>query len=379
MTSCTSVVSYLLLCLMSVRGWWAREGDRIERPNVLMPPNHAKAQARRPYRALGFGQKMRVRGLEQTNGGLPTAALADEILLPGEGQIRALLNVGGSPMMAWPDQRKTHEALESLELLVTTDVEYSPTARMADYVVATKMTFETPSITQVTEVIKYFHPGYGFRAPYAQYTPALVDPPAGSDLIEDWQLYYRVAQRLGLSLNVVNVFGRMGAHLEAPIQVVPLDMEHEPTTDDLYEIMCRGSHVPLDEVKRYPHGHVFEELLDCRVGPSDPDSQDRLDVGNTAMLCELCARSATTPPPPNRTTTDRSCSCPVARTVSSTRLAARSPASCGAAATTPRSCTPTISPASASWPVTWWRSAPRTTPSPALPRATPTCAEGSFR
>lgn len=287
MTSCTSVVSYLLLCLMSVRGWWAREGDRIERPNVLMPPNHAKAQARRPYRALGFGQKMRVRGLEQTNGGLPTAALADEILLPGDGQIRALLNIGGSPMMAWPDQRRTHEALESLELFVTTDVEYSPTARMADYVVATKMTFETPSMTQVTEVIKYFHPGYGFRAPYAQYTPALVDPPAGSDLIEDWQLYYRVAQRLGLALNVVNVFGRMGAHLEAPIQVVPLDMEHEPTTDDLYEIMCRGSHVPLDEVKRHPHGRVFDELLDQRVGASDPECEDRLDVGNADMLAEL--------------------------------------------------------------------------------------------
>jgi anaerobic selenocysteine-containing dehydrogenase len=287
MTSCTSVVSYLLLCLMSVRGWWAREGDRIERPNVLMPPNHAKAQARRPYRALGFGHKMRVRGLEQTNGGLPTAALADEILLPGEGQIRALFNIGGSPMMAWPDQRKTREALESLELFVTTDVEYSATARMADYVVATKMTFETPSMTQVTEVIKYFHPGYGFRAPYAQYTPALIESPAGSDLIEDWQLYYRVAQRLGLALNVVNVFGRMGAHLEAPIQVVPLDMEREPTTDDLYEIMCRGSHISLDEVKRHSHGHVFEELLEQRVGPSDSDCEDRLDVGNADMLTEL--------------------------------------------------------------------------------------------
>jgi anaerobic selenocysteine-containing dehydrogenase len=287
MTSCTSVTSYLMLCLMSLRGWWAREGDRIERPNVLMPPNRATAQARRPYRAIGFGHKMRVRGLEQTNGGLPTAALADEILLPGEGQIRALLNVGGSPMMAWPDQRKTREALESLELFVTTDVEYSPTARMADYVIATKMTFETPSMTQVTEVIKYFHPGYGFRAPYAQYTPALLEPPPNSDLIEDWQLYFRVAQRLGLSLNIVNVFGRMGAHLEAPIQVVPLDMEHEPSTDDLYEIMCRGSHVSLDEVKRHPHGHVFEELLDQRVGPSDPDCEDRLDVGNADILREL--------------------------------------------------------------------------------------------
>src|SRR5436305_10043371 len=76
MTSCTSVVSYLLLCLMSLRGWWARPGDRIERPNVLMPPNHAKAQARGPYRAIGFGHKMRVRGLEEPNGGLTTDALA---------------------------------------------------------------------------------------------------------------------------------------------------------------------------------------------------------------------------------------------------------------------------------------------------------------
>jgi anaerobic selenocysteine-containing dehydrogenase len=287
MTSCTSVVSYLLLCLMSVRGWWARQGERIERPNVLMPPNRARAQARGPYRAVGFGHKMRVRGLEQTNGGLPTAALADEILLPGEGQIRALFNVGGSPMMAWPDQRRTSEALKSLDLLVTTDVEYSPTARMADYVVATKMTLETASMTQITEVIKYFHPGYGFRAPYAQYTPALVDPPPGADLIEDWQLYYRLAQRLGLSLNMVNVFGRIGAHLEAPIEVIPLDMEHEPTTDELFDIMCRGSHVPLDEVRRHPHGHVFEALLDQQVGPSDPDCEDRLDVGNTDMLAEL--------------------------------------------------------------------------------------------
>lgn len=287
MTSCTSVTSYLLLCLMSLRGWWAREGERIDRPNVLMPPNHAKAQARRPYKALGFGHKMRVRGLEQNIGGLPTAALAEEILLPGEGQIRALFNVGGSPMTAWPDQRRTREALEDLELFVTTDVEYSPTARMADYVVATKMTLETPCITQVTEYIKYFHPGYGFRAPYAQYTPALVDPPAGSDLIEDWQLYYRVAQRLGLQLNMVNVFGRIGAHMEAPIEVVPLDMEHEPTTDEIYEIMCRGSHVPLDEVKRHPHGHVFEDLLEQKIGPSDPGCTDRLDVGNADMLAEL--------------------------------------------------------------------------------------------
>ena len=42
--------------------------------------------------------------------------------------------------------------MANLELLVTTDVRYSPTARVADYVVATKMTFETPGMTQLSGV-----------------------------------------------------------------------------------------------------------------------------------------------------------------------------------------------------------------------------------
>src|SRR3954469_396296 len=64
-------------------------------------------------------------------------------------------------------------------------------------------------------------------------------------------------------------------------------MEREPTTDDIYEIMCRGSQVSLDEVKRHPHGHVFEELLAQTVGPRDRECEDRLDVGNAEMLVEL--------------------------------------------------------------------------------------------
>jgi anaerobic selenocysteine-containing dehydrogenase len=259
----------------------------VDRPNVLLPPSRARAQAHAPYHSIVPRRRMRVRGLEQSAAGLPTGALAEEILTPGPGQIRALLNVGGGPAMAWPDQRLARRALEDLDLFVTTDVEYSPTAQLAHYVVATKMTLETPSVTQKIESIKYFHFGYGFREPYAQYAPAVVEPPAGSDLIEDWQLYYRVAQHLSLQLNWANVAGIPGAYLEAPIDIVPLDMEHEPTTDDLYELMCRGSNVPLDEVKRHPHGHVFAHLLDERVGPADADNTGRLDLGNASVLAEL--------------------------------------------------------------------------------------------
>lgn len=282
------LVPYLLLCLASVRGWWAREGERVSRPNVLLPPNPARAQAYPPY-PVRTGRTIRVRNLEETVAGLPTGALAEEILTPGPGQIRALFNVGGSPATAWPDQRLARRALEDLELFVTTDVEYSPTARLADYVVATKLALETPGITQGTELIKYLHFGYGFVLPYAQYTPAIVEPPADADVIEDWQLYYRLAQRLGLELQIVNHFGTPGGYLEAPIEMLPLDMATEPTTDDLYDLMCRGSHVPLDEVRRHPGGRVFEELKDMRVAPGDENVSARLDIGNGEVLGQLAA------------------------------------------------------------------------------------------
>ena len=36
-------------------------------------------------------------------------------------------------------------------------------------------------------------PTYGSHMPYGQYTPAIVDPPDGSDLIQEWEFYYGLA------------------------------------------------------------------------------------------------------------------------------------------------------------------------------------------
>ena len=74
-------------------------------------PGHAgrsrcRASRRRsgPFPSYGFEPKLRVRGLGDTLVGPSTAAIADEILEPGEGQIRALISCGGNPLAAWPDQ-----------------------------------------------------------------------------------------------------------------------------------------------------------------------------------------------------------------------------------------------------------------------------------
>ncbi|BBY50748.1 molybdopterin-binding oxidoreductase [Mycolicibacterium arabiense] len=281
-----NLLEYLCLCLTTICGRWQRAGERVTRPNTLMPAYTAKAQAHPPYEGWGYGERLRVRGLTDTVAGMPTAALADEILLEGEGRVRALICVGGNPMAAWPDQRKTHRALESLDLLVTLDTEMSLTSRLADYVIAPMMQMETPAMTQGSELIKYYASGTGIPAAYAQYAPRLVDPPEGSDLMEEWKFFLGLAKRMDLQMFFVNFFGAGGGRfMESPPVVVTMDGDTQLTTEELFEQMCANSRVPLADVAAHPHGKVFD--VDAVVAERDPDCTDRLDVGNAVMLAEL--------------------------------------------------------------------------------------------
>ena len=276
---------YLALALMSVRGWWAREGDPFLRPHALLPEISPRAEPRNPFPAANFGEKMRVRGLQGGVCGVPAGAMFEEILQPGEGQIKALFNLGGNPLMAVPDTSLAHKGLSNLELYVTTDVSMSNNARMADYVIAVKMGLETSTTSYISEALGYMHRGMGLEDPFAQYVPAVVDPPPGSDLIEDWQLYYRLGQALGLDLFIVNACGLPGAFDVPPI-VHPLNMTTEPTTDEILEIMCSDGRISFSELTTDTHGHVYDDLR-MTVGKREPSCDQHLEVGAEPMMAEL--------------------------------------------------------------------------------------------
>ncbi|MBX7449890.1 molybdopterin-dependent oxidoreductase [Mycolicibacterium sp. 3033] len=281
-----NVLEYLCLCLTTICGRWQRAGQKVTRPNALLPAFTAKAQAHPPYQGWGYGEKLRVRGLTDAVCGMPTAALADEILLEGDGQVKALICIGGNPMAAWPDQRKTRRALQSLDLLVTLDTEMSLTSRLADYVIAPMMQMETPAMTMGSELIKYYTSGTGIPAAYAQYTPRVVTPPPGSDLLEEWKFFLGLTKRMDLELWFVNFFGGGGGKfMESPPVVLQMDAATDLTTEQLFEQMCATSRIPLDEVRQYPHGHIFD--VDAVVQDRDPHVMARLDVGNEYMLDEL--------------------------------------------------------------------------------------------
>jgi anaerobic selenocysteine-containing dehydrogenase len=270
--------SYLALCIQTLRGFWTHEGDRVSRPRVLRPRGVWKAQPSAPRPAWGFGLRTSVRGLQQTTAGMPTAALPELMLSDGEDRIRSLFLHAGA-VYTWPQQSRTVEALSALDLFVMHDLELTATSALAHYVIATKSQLETPAMSHLGEVCGTVHPGYSWTEPYAMYQPATIDPPPGSDLLEAWQIYYRVARNLGLQLEV---FDNACAGVPNP----KIDMAHEPTTDDLYELMCHDAAIPLSRVKQFPHGAVFEDAREV-VRPRDPDCAARLQLGDPHMVDAL--------------------------------------------------------------------------------------------
>ena len=283
---------YLALCLNTLCGRWAREGDEAPYPNVLLPAYTPRAQPYPPYPVFGK-QQMRGLGLRENASGMPTAALADEILLEGPERVRALFCLGGNPLMAWPDHARTLRAMRALDLLVVLDYRMTATARLAHYVVPPPLSLELPGTTQFSEALKYNGVSRGFDMPWAQYTPAVATPPSGAELMDDGEFFFRLAQQLGLRLEWTNVRG-YGPHLEQPKESIPFDMARVPTTDDLIALMARGSRVPLEDVRRHPGGRVFDEVR-TRVAPRSPDCSARLELADPLMLAELAAAAAPVP------------------------------------------------------------------------------------
>jgi anaerobic selenocysteine-containing dehydrogenase len=273
-----TLLEYLVLALDTICGHWMGEGEEVRNPGVLTAPREFRAQAAPPHPAYGFGTPMRVRDLPQTVAGLPTSALAEEILTPGVGQVRALLSAGGNPVAAFPDQLLTIEAMRSLDLLVQVDPWMSQTAQLAHYVIAPRQWPEMAGTTQKLEkVVRSYSVGYAFRDNYAHHAPAIVEPPPGSEVVEDWELFYGLAHHLGLQLRITPERG-------FPIA---LDMKTKPTPDALLALTCVGSTVPLTRVSAAVHGGSFPLDTPALVAAKELDWPHRLDVANASMIADL--------------------------------------------------------------------------------------------
>lgn len=282
-----TLIEYLALCLNTVCGRWVGAGQPNGQPHVLLPDVPARAQPLAPYQPWDDSIRERIHNLPRNIVGSITGTLAEQILTPGKGQVRALICSGSNPMVSLPDQVRTSKALKSLDLLVCVDVEMSNTARMADYIIPDRLTLETPGCSHFVESMKYYGMWtQGFEWPYAMYVPAVVEPPTGSDVIEIWQFFYELAKKLGKQLVYYANSAGVGQHWDQQPVAIPLPLDRRPTTEEMFEFMCHGSRVPLAEVKKHPHGKLYDEL-DHVVLPRAADCDARLQLADPVMMAEL--------------------------------------------------------------------------------------------
>ncbi len=146
-----------------------------------------------PALARVFGQRgslarwhSRVRGLPESSGEFPVAALAEEIETPGPGQVRALVTHAGNPVLSLPNGRRLERGLASLEFMLAIDIQRNETTRHANLILPPTFGLERDHYPLISH-------GLAVRNT-AHYARALLAPAPGS--LHDWEILLALAERV---------------------------------------------------------------------------------------------------------------------------------------------------------------------------------------
>jgi anaerobic selenocysteine-containing dehydrogenase len=134
--------------------------------------------------------KSRVSGQPEVGGLIPSSTMAEEILTPGDGQVRAMILLMTNPVRSAANSTQLEEAFASLDLLVALDFYINESTRHAHIILPTPSPAEQASyeiglyLLSVRNVAKWSWP--------------VIQPPP--DVPESWQVLSNIGARLmGLS------------------------------------------------------------------------------------------------------------------------------------------------------------------------------------
>ncbi|WP_420624827.1 molybdopterin dinucleotide binding domain-containing protein [Candidatus Poriferisodalis sp.] len=131
----------------------------------------------------GFGRwSSRVRNAPEVLGQFPMGCLAEEIDTPGEGQIKALVVVGGNPVLSAPESTRLDTALPQLEAMISVDNALNETSRHADVVLPGLAALEQPFYSEMLW-------GWATRSA-AKYAPPLF--PSADGRPDEWEILTRL-------------------------------------------------------------------------------------------------------------------------------------------------------------------------------------------
>ncbi len=194
-----------------------------------------------------FGRwRSRVSGLPEYGGELPVAALAEEILGEGEGQVRALVTVAGNPVLSTPNGRRLEQALDGLEFMLSIDLYINETTRYADLILPPTAPLEHDHYDTTFNVFAVRN--------VTRFNEAVLPRPEGA--LHDWEIFVGLARAFA---------ARNGLELKPtlePQQMIDLGLRAGAYGD-------RSEHrLSLATLREHPHG--------IDLGPLRPNLAPRL-------------------------------------------------------------------------------------------------------
>ncbi|HEX2836054.1 MAG TPA: molybdopterin-dependent oxidoreductase [Thermoanaerobaculia bacterium] len=221
---------WLIQLLNLVTGNLDREGGALV-TTPLIPLN----------RRGSFGRwTSRVRGLPESNGELPVATFAEEILTEGDGQIRGVVTIAGNPILSTPDGRQLDRALASLDFMVSIDIYRNETTQHANVILPPASSLQHDHYDTVFNALAVRN--------VARFNEAIW--PRAEDERYDWEIIGALTERLAAKL------GRETKRAHSTAQIVAAAVGEK-----------------FDELRKAPHGldlgalqpSLYErvETIDC--------------------------------------------------------------------------------------------------------------------
>src|SRR5687768_1462518 len=194
----------------------------------------------------------RVRKLPEFAGELPVAALAEEILTEGPGQIKALVTVAGNPVLSTPNGRELDRGLAGLEFMASIDFYINETTRHAHIILPPTSPLERGHYDLAFNVLAV--------RDTTKFSPALFPP--DKDARHDWEILLELETRLNAGL-FSGVKGKVIKHFGKPERILDIGLRFGPYGARINPF-SKG--LTFRKVRKAVHGIDLGPLKPCLPG-----------------------------------------------------------------------------------------------------------------
>ena len=195
----------------------------------------------------------RVRKLPEFSGELPVAALAEEILTEGDGQVKAFVTLAGNPVLSTPNGRELDRALASLEFMVSIDCYINETTRHAHIILPPTSPLERGHYDLAFHLLAVRNT--------AKFSPPLFERSA--ETRHDWEILLELETRLKHGGFVGGVKRKLGKRFLTPERILDLGLRFGPYGARLNPF-SKG--LTLRKVRKAVHGIDLGPLTPCLPG-----------------------------------------------------------------------------------------------------------------